>query len=138
MKKYYSTLNFHFEQRLVTSPYKDFMERYPNGQLRWEVYTNRGKIGEINQYRDNYGRRKLYYSVTSAGSGYRGDAATLFEAKQLIAEKYKEAPESGTNIVSYLADPNAEFFPTPSTLAGTLFTTRKHLSLSEADMIWRF
>ena len=122
MKKYYSTLHFHFEQRLVTSPYKDFMERYPNGQLRWEVYTNCGKIGEINQHRrDNYGRRKLYYTVISVEGGYRGDAATLFEAKQLIAEKYKEVPENCTNIVSYLADPNAEFFPTPSALAGKMF-----------------
>lgn len=121
MKKYYSTLHFHFEQRLVTSPYKDFMERYPNGQLRWVVYTNCGKVGEISQYRDNYGRRKLYYTVTSVEGGYRGDAATLFEAKQLVAEKYKEAPESSTNIVSYLADPNAEFFPTPSALAGKMF-----------------
>ncbi len=121
MKKYYSTLHFHFEQELVMSSYKGFRERYPNGRLHWSVYTNRGKVGDIGHYRYAGDKLKMYYEVSFGNSGHVEMASTLFEAKQLFAEKYKEAPESGTSIVSYLADPNAEFFPTPSALAGKMF-----------------
>lgn len=122
MKKYYSTLHFYFEQHLHLHGYdSDFREKWPNGRLHWAVYTNRGKVGAIYQYRDNYGRCGVYYDVRLEEGSYLGKASSLFEAKQLIAKKYKEIPESGTNIVSYLADPNAEFFPTPRALAGKMF-----------------
>ena len=122
MKKYYSTLHFHFEQGLYLRGYdRDFCEKRPNGRLHWTVYTNRGKVGSIEQYRDNYGRRAIYYSVSLVDGGYCGNANTLFEAKQLIAKNCKDVPQNHTSIVSYLADPNAEFFPTPSALAGKMF-----------------
>ena len=50
MKKYYSTLHFYFEQHLHLYGYdSDFREKWPNGRLHWTVYTNRGKVGEINR-----------------------------------------------------------------------------------------
>ena len=122
MEKYYSTLHFHFEQGLYLHSYNhDFCEMWPNGRLHWTVYTNHGKVGNIEQYRDNHGRRGIYYGVSLVDGGYCGNANTLFEAKQLIAKNCKDVPQNHTSIVSYLADPNAEFFPTPSALAGKMF-----------------
>ena len=122
MKKYYSTLHFCFEQHLQLCGYNHtFHEKWPNGRLHWTVYTNRGKVGNIEQHRNNYGGRDIYYGVGLANGGYHGTADTLFEAKQLIAKNCKDVPQNHTSIVSYLADPNAEFFPTPSALAGKMF-----------------
>lgn len=114
MEKYYSTLHFYFEQHLQLRGH----EQWPNGRLHWTVYTNRGKVGSIEQYRDNYGRRGIYYGVGLVDGGYCGKANTLFEAKQLIAKNCKDVPQDHTSIVSYLADPNAEFFPRPAHLRG--------------------
>lgn len=122
MKKYYSTTQFHFEESAVFFDRDvDQKRRWPNGRRSWKVYTHGKFAGEIDQCKRIYGAENLYYSVSVNGTGFHGSAETFFEAKQMFAENCKEEAENCKEIVSYLADPKAEFFPTPKELAGKMF-----------------
>lgn len=120
--KYYSTLKFGLEHS-YRKPWGS--EWYPNGCHTYTVYHGGCKVGEIGTAsRNRYSRAGENWDVelyTPERSTTIGKAATLFEAKRLFVQHYKPAPKTGTNIVSYLADPNAEFYPTPENLAGKMF-----------------
>lgn len=122
--KYYSTLKFGFEHH-YDSPWGS--EAFPDGRHAYTIYFGGSKVGNIETAPvSRYSRPGENWTVEiwdreDGRNRTVGTSATLFEAKQLFAQHYKPAPKTGTNIVSYLADPNAEFYPTPEELAGRMF-----------------
>lgn len=118
-QKYYSTIKFGFEHKFAP-PWGS--EWYPFGRHTYTIFYGGEKVGEI----ETASRRKPPYGwnvEVMDGDRTRsiGERETLFKAKQLFAQHFEAPPKSGTNIVSYLADPNAEFYPTPENLAGKMF-----------------
>lgn len=120
MPKYHSTIKFGFEHSF-RPPWGS--EWFPNGCHTYTIFYGGEKVGEIR----TDGRRKPPCGWRVEGKKYGrkiypiGERKTLFEAKQLFAEHFEEPAKNSTNIVSYLADPNAEFYPTPANLAGKMF-----------------
>lgn len=116
---YYSTIKFGFEHSF-SPPWGS--EWYPAGRHTYTIFFGSKKVGEIS----TAGRRTAPYGwrVEADESGRShtiGERASLFEAKQLFAKTFEAPTKNSTNIVSYLADPNAEFYPTPENLAGKMF-----------------
>lgn len=117
--KYYSTIKFGLEHS-YRPPWGS--EWYPAGCHTYTIFFGGKKVGEISTSERRtapFGWRVL----AEKDGRYRslGECTYLFEAKQMFAKNYEAPARNSTNIVSYLADPNAEFYPTPENLAGKMF-----------------
>lgn len=105
--------------------------------LRYHVYLDGMLIGTIRP--EKKAGSKTYYSASTCDNyGYVGYATTLFGAKKLLVAHYRKhgvKNEPKQQKIKYLpSGDNADFYPTPSSLAGKMFAM---LDLRRTSLYYR-
>ena len=126
-------------EEVRTATIQQEYEKTYSGQKKivYHVYFDGSLIGYIRR-EDDPGWRGAYTVRACDEYGHIGSASTLYKAKRLAVNHYlergvKKAPKQQK--VKYLpSGDNADFYPTPSALAGKMFSM---LDLNKVDLYYR-